>query len=290
MRKQINENFLLDAMGTVLVGSVGLLGTYYGGIAAFEVAADAKDKLSRKYREIKQNRLDKKLEPILKRFAEDPTVQDMYKSLPKYRDPFNAPTDEQAQEQEKLNKQHIEQAKKISDYIESQLSPKELKYIENITAGLSNKMNETKINTEKLRSIIRESINEYIKEIDSAGTTAMYEAKMKACDEAIEKRMKKIEMAESLEEMQGMFDETKMKDLKTEIKALEKQKAKYGKMLEKLNKGKEVVTEEPIEEAPVEEADITAEMDTTNEEEKMEEEISINESFLKMQKIAGLIK
>jgi hypothetical protein len=140
-------------------------------------------------------------------------------------------------------------------------------------------------NIKKLRSIIRESIQDYIKEIDSAGTTAMYEAKMKACDEAIEKRMKKIEMAESLEEMQGMFDESKMKDLKTEIKALEKQKAKYGKMLEKLNKGKEMVTEEPVEEeAPVDEADITAEMDTTN-----EEEISINESFLKMQKLAGVI-
>jgi SOS-response transcriptional repressor LexA len=145
------------------------------------------------------------------------------------------------------------------------------------------------MNTEKLRSIIRESINEYIKDIDEAGTKAMYEAKMKACDEAIEKRMKKIEMAESLEEMQGMFDESKMKDLKTEIKALEKQKAKYGKMLEKLNKGKEIVAEEPVEEAPVDEADVTAEMDTTNEEEQMEEEISINESFLKMQKLAGVI-
>jgi SOS-response transcriptional repressor LexA len=137
------------------------------------------------------------------------------------------------------------------------------------------------MNTEKLRSIIRESIQDYIKEIDSAGTTAMYEAKMKACDEAIEKRMKKIEMAESLEEMQGMFDESKMKDLKTEIKALEKQKSKYGKMLEKLNKGKEVVTEEPVEEAPVDETDITAEMTT--------EEEALNESFLKMQKLAGVI-
>ena len=151
---------------------------------------------------------------------------------------------------------------------------------------------------EKLRSIIRESIQDYIKEIDSAGTTAMYEAKMKACDEAIEKRMKKIEMAESLEEMQGMFDESKMKDLKTEIKALEKQKAKYGKMLEKLNKGKEVVTEEPVEEeAPVDEADITAEMtdDTMTEgkkkakKDKKEEKEEVNESFLKMQKLAGLI-
>jgi hypothetical protein len=151
------------------------------------------------------------------------------------------------------------------------------------------------MNTEKLRSIIKESIQDYIKEIDSAGTTAMYEAKMKACDEAIEKRKKKIEMAESLEEMQGMFDESKMKDLKTEIKALEKQKAKYGKMLEKLNKGKEVVTEEPMEEAPVDEADITAEMtdDTMTEgkkkKDKKDKKEMMNESFLKMQKLAGVI-
>lgn len=140
---------------------------------------------------------------------------------------------------------------------------------------------------EKLRTLIRESINEYIKEIDEAGTRAMYEAKMKACDEAMEARKKKIEMAESLEEMQGMFDETKMGELKKEIKMLEKQKAKYGKMLEKMNKGKEVVTEEPTEEAPVEEADVTAEMSVSDE---AVEETTINESFIKMQKIAGIIK
>jgi hypothetical protein len=134
---------------------------------------------------------------------------------------------------------------------------------------------------EKLRSIIRESINEYIKGIDEAGTKAMYEAKSNACDEAIETRKKKIEMAESLEEMQGMFDETKINELKKEIKLLEKQKAKYGKMLEKMNKGKKVVTEEPTE-APVDEADVMAEMGTTD-------EVAINESFLKMQKLAGVI-
>jgi len=139
---------------------------------------------------------------------------------------------------------------------------------------------------EKLRSLIRESINEYIREIDSAGTRAMYEAKMKACDDAMEARKKKIEMAESLEEMQGMFDENKINELKKEIKMLEKQKAKYGKMLEKMNKGKEVVTEEPTEEVPVDEADITAEMNMSDEDMKEE---ALNESFLKMQKLAGVI-
>jgi hypothetical protein len=142
------------------------------------------------------------------------------------------------------------------------------------------------MNTEKLRSLIRESIQDYIKEIDSAGTTAMYEAKMKACDDAIEKRKKKIEMAESLEEMQGMFDDNKINELKKEMKMLEKQKAKYGKMLEKMNKGKEVVTEEPMEESPVEEADITAEMNISDE---GTQEEALNESFLKMQKLAGII-
>jgi hypothetical protein len=296
-KKQINENFLLDAMGTVLVGTVGLLGAGAVALGVYEKTLDTKDKLLRKYKEIKNNRLDKKLQPILGRFANDPIIQDMYKSLPKYEDPFYT---EDYEKQEQLNVQHIEQAKKIAEYIKSQLKPNELKYIKNITGVLNApyqklRENKTKMNTEKLRSIIKESIQDYIKEIDSAGTTAMYEAKMKACDEAIEKRMKKIEMAESLEEMQGMFDESKMKDLKTEIKALEKQKAKYGKMLEKLNKGKEVVTEEPMEEAPVDEADITAEMtdDTMTEgkkKDKKDKKEMMNESFLKMQKLAGLIK
>jgi hypothetical protein len=138
---------------------------------------------------------------------------------------------------------------------------------------------------EKLRSLIRESINEYIREIDSAGTRAMYEAKMKACDDAMEARKKKIEMAESLEEMQGMFDENKINELKKEMKLLEKQKAKYDKMLKKMNKGKEVVTEEPTEEVPVDEADVAAEMNMS--EETTEE--ALNESFLKMQKLAGVI-
>lgn len=287
MKKQINENFLLDAMGTVLVGAVGLLGTYYGGIAAFEVAADAKDKLNRRYKEIKQGRLDKKLEPILRRFAEDPTVQDMYKSLPKYRDPFNAPTDEQAKEQEKLNQQHIEQAKKISDYIESQLSPKELKYIGDITAGLSNKMNETKMNKiEKLRSLIRESIQDYIKEIDGAAEDAAMEARINKCEEAIQMRETKLNNLKNLEEAADMLDETKVRAIENEIKELKKAKVKFEKAKEKKankkSKKKEVVSDTEVE-APVDEADVMAEMDTTD-------EVAINESFLKMQKLAGLIK
>ena len=214
----------------------------------------------------------------------------MYKSLPKYRDPFNAPTDEQAEEQEKLNQQHIEQAKKISDYIESQLSPKELKYIGDITAGLSNKMNETKMNkVEKLRSLIRESIQYYIKEIDEAAEDAAMEARISKCEEAIQMRETKLN-AISESDHKDLMDEGKIKGLENEIKELKKAKIKFEKAKEKKankkNKKKEVVSDTEVE-APVDEDDVMAEMDTTDE---SVEEVTINESFIKMQKIAGLIK
>jgi hypothetical protein len=138
---------------------------------------------------------------------------------------------------------------------------------------------------EKLRSLIRESINEYIREIDDQGTGAMFEAKMQACEAAIEKRETKLRSIDENEELKEMVDAGKLKEIQKEITELKK----YHKKLEKLkgkhsNKGKkkEMTTDAKTdEEAPVEEADITAEMN-------MDEE-PLNESFLKMQKLAGVI-
>ena len=296
MKKHINENFLLDAMGTVLVGSVGLLGAYYGGIAGFEIAANAKDKLSRRYKEIKQNRLDKKLEPILDRFANDPAVQNMYKALPKYRDPFNAPTDEQALEQEKINKQYVEQAKEISDYIKSQLSPEELKYVKNITAGLLSKINETKqtpnkMQVEKLRSLIRESINEYIREIEEGGNIAALDAKELKCEEAIQLRQERLNKINENDDLKEMVDENKMKIIQNEIKLLEKAKKRYAAQKAKIQAKKDKKENPKKEEkvttgTPIDEADVTAQMEMSDDEMKEE---ALNESFLKMQKLAGVI-
>jgi hypothetical protein len=138
---------------------------------------------------------------------------------------------------------------------------------------------------EKLRSLIRESINEYIREIDDQGTGAMFEAKKQACEAAIEKREAKLRSIDENEELKEMVDNNKLKEIQKEINELKK----YHKKLEKLqskhsNKGKkkEMTTDAKTdEEAPVEEADITAEMN-------MDEE-PLNESFLKMQKLAGVI-
>ena len=117
----------------------------------------------------------------------------------------------------------------------------------------------------KLRQLIRESINEYIREIDEAGTTAMYEAKINKIKEAIESREKKMNMEGLDEAYHDMLDKGKMKEIGNEIKALKKSLAKYEKQLDKLkNKGKK--SEEPTEEKEiVDEANI--------------DEVNIDENF-----------
>ncbi len=146
---------------------------------------------------------------------------------------------------------------------------------------------------EKLRTLIRESIQEYIKEIDEAAETAAMEARIAKCDEAIATRENKLSaIAES--DHKDLMDEGKIKGLENEIKELKKAKAKFEKIAEKkaAKKAKksapkeEVVTDTMTEEAPVDEADVMAEMDVTDE---AVEETAINESFLKMQKLAGVI-
>lgn len=147
-----------------------------------------------------------------------------------------------------------------------------------------------KIPGTELRKIIKESIQDYIREIDDAGDRAAVEAKMNKCEEAIASRNKKIEMSESLEEMKDMVDPVKIKTLRSEIKTLEKSLNKYKKQLDKMDgksqpkeEKKEVVTEEE----PVDELSMDAKLDMSEEEEGSE---PLNESFIKMQKLAGILK
>jgi hypothetical protein len=139
---------------------------------------------------------------------------------------------------------------------------------------------------DNLRSLIRESINEYISEINEAGDRAACEAKITATQNAIDLRKKKMAMEGLDEAYHDMLDKGKMKELSGEIKALENNLKKLQKQLDKLNSKSEpkteVVADAMTEEAPIDETDVMAEMDV--------EETSINESFVKMQKIAGLIK
>jgi hypothetical protein len=149
------------------------------------------------------------------------------------------------------------------------------------------------MNTEKLRSIIRESIQEYIKEIDGAAEDAAMEARISKCEEAIQTREAKLgAIAES--DHKDLMDEGKIKSLENEIKELKKAKAKFEKAKEKkANKGKkkEVVSDTETE-TPVDETDVMEKMEMEDEgmaNEEMNDE-ALNESFVRMQKIAGIIK
>jgi hypothetical protein len=155
---------------------------------------------------------------------------------------------------------------------------------------------------ENLRSLIRESINEYIREIDNAGNKAALEAKIAATEGAIEKREKMAAMEGIDEAYHDMLDKGKMKEIGGEVKALKKSLDKLKKQLDKLNSKSEpkteVVADAMTEETPIEEIDITSETELEEARSrkgkdikkavKKDEEV-LNESFLKMQKLAGVI-
>lgn len=146
---------------------------------------------------------------------------------------------------------------------------------------------------ENLRSLIRESINEYISKIDEEGNTAMYAAKKAACEEAIRVRKEKLERIDESEDLKDMVHPDKIKEIQKEIKDLENYHRKVEKLEEKArNKGKkkEVTTdaETDKEEKAVDENDVLDEMDIDMDSDTKEE--ALNESFIRMQKIAGIIK
>lgn len=142
----------------------------------------------------------------------------------------------------------------------------------------------------KLMKLIRESINDYIREIDEAGDVAALEAKMTKTQEAIDNRKKKINMDGLDEDMKSMIDEKKVKELGSEIKSLEKSITKYQKQLDKLKskstgtvKAEETEEKEIVDEVAAEEIDETL-IDETDV--KLEE--PLNEQFIYMQKLAGI--
>jgi len=151
----------------------------------------------------------------------------------------------------------------------------------------------------KLRSIIKEAVDAQLKEIEAVAENAAMEARLAEYDKAIKTCETKIETAENLEEVKDLMDEGKINELKKKLKSLTKAKEKLEKAKAKKNKGKEVVTDEPVEDTVDEgsyydeaESDDAAHIDALEkdmEDDAMNNEVAINESFLKMQKLAGVI-
>ena len=149
----------------------------------------------------------------------------------------------------------------------------------------------------KLRSIIKEAVKEiHLKEIEAVAENAAMEARLAEYDKAIKTCENQIATAENLEEIQEFIDVNKINEVRKRLKNLQKEKLKIENAKAKKNKG--VVTDEPVEDIVDEgnyydeaESDDAAHIDALEkdmEDDTMNNE-SINESFLKMQKLAGVI-
>lgn len=148
------------------------------------------------------------------------------------------------------------------------------------------------MNNQNLIQLIRESIQNYISEIDHAGENAACEAKINAIGEAITTREKKMNMEGIDEAYHDMIDKSKMKELASEIKTLKKSLTKYQKQLEKLKSkgGKSEKVEDTEKEEIIDEVSLPEnnEMNIKDENMGMEEDMNIYE-VLHMQKLAGII-
>ena len=94
-----------------------------------------------------------------------------------------------------------------------------------------------------------------IKEIEKTSKLAELTTKMEALDKAIEEKNSRLNSIEESEEMRELVDNKAIKELKKEVKLLEKYKGKVLKMYEKLTKTKttkkEIIDEdEVLSEAP----------------------------------------
>ena len=144
----------------------------------------------------------------------------------------------------------------------------------------------------QLRQLIKESIQEYIREVETSGNVAAQEAKIRACEEAIALREKKANMEGLDEAYHDMMDSTKINELKKEIKELQKYKSKAEKVLEKMKSKAEGKTtkkmeDESMEEGVVDEVNLD-EMDPESGPQLEEDDMNIYE-VLHMQKRAGIL-
>ena len=89
----------------------------------------------------------------------------------------------------------------------------------------------------------KENVSQTLSRIEKVGTGVALEAKITAIDEEISKRNEQLTMLDENEAMAALMDKGKIKELRTEVKLLEKAKAKYDKMYEKATGNKRVEVE-----------------------------------------------
>jgi hypothetical protein len=138
-----------------------------------------------------------------------------------------------------------------------------------------------------IKKVIKEAKNplaKKMKEIETQGRRAALETKLAAIDEMIEETQGRLTRIDEDNEFRDMMDKNAVKEVRKQLKELERAKAKlqkeYGKMGNKLPKnydedgGKKVMDEDiPVEEDAID-----------------EEAFELNESAKRMQKLANIVK
>ena len=164
-------------------------------------------------------------------------------------------------------------------------------------------LKESKLRT-AISSIIKQELiaenkkyQKTIKEIEKEAKLAEITTKMEALDKAIESKTTRLTSIDESEDLKELVDKNAIKELKKEVKLLEKYKTKVQKMYEKLcktDKSKEIIDEDNIVEAEgdIEDTDqmkkdledIKSTVDDISKTELFEEEPS--ESYLEAKKEA----
>ena len=142
-----------------------------------------------------------------------------------------------------------------------------------------------------IKKVIKEAKNplaKKMKEIENQGRKAALETKLAAIQEMIDETNDRLTRIDEDNEFNEMMDKKKVKEVRKQLKELEKAQAKlqkeYGKMGNKLPKNYDE------DEKKVMDEDIPVEEDAIDEEVPVEEEtFELNESTLRFQKLAGLI-
>ena len=168
-----------------------------------------------------------------------------------------------------------------------------------------NKNNNNNNMSDNLTNYIKKVINEAknplaakLKEVEAQGRIASLESKLAAIQEMIEETNSRLTRIDEDNEFSEMMDKKAVKDVRKQLKELERAEAKLQKEYDKVSGGrkKETVVDEDYDEDSLDNAVDEVEIEEDNMRfeglngvHDLKPMVTMNESLLRMQKLAGLI-
>lgn len=180
----------------------------------------------------------------------------------------------------------------IRAIVSKNLAKDQLYYIKNAMfgikgVGISDEIPGMKVSkTDQMTPVKIKSINESkaskldqrLKEIHKAGDIVTLEAKMEAIDEEINAKNERINMIGENEDLAELVNPIKLREMKKEIKNLEREKAKLQKVYEKMTGQKKAEVIDEPQEVEAEETGEMAEIYGSGDEEAINENLEESQS------------